>query len=212
MRKFCELFFLADVSSSAIATSFQQVHLGRSEAPSEMQVVHSEQVALERPGALCSALEGVECQHSSGAKHRFCIATKLNAGSRLQHPHRSRGLLPSCKLLRSRLHRIVAWTFSDTPRRGNLGAAADHQQREVRTEVRRASPSIPKSRFRCRTVAMLSLVRLRLSERSGLAAAKILAPETTTRNLRDAMCASGQEQSKTDACGAKLTEMTHAIQ
>src|ERR1700730_1776512 len=61
MRKFCDPFFFADVSSSAITTSFQQVHLGRSEAPSEMQVIHSEQVALERPGALCSTLEGVEC-------------------------------------------------------------------------------------------------------------------------------------------------------
>src|ERR1700681_416765 len=41
---------------------------------------------------------------------------------------------------------------------------------EVPSEVRRASPSISKSRYRCRTVEMLSLVRLRLSERSGLAA------------------------------------------
>src|SRR5712692_774283 len=44
----------------------QQVHLGRSEAPSELQVIHSERVALDRPGALCSTLEGVECQNSSG--------------------------------------------------------------------------------------------------------------------------------------------------
>src|SRR6267378_4407212 len=103
MRKFCDPFFFADVSSSAITTSFQQVHLGRSEAPSELQVTHSEQVALERPGALCSTLEGVECHNSSGAKHRSCIATNLNAGSCLQHPPRSRGFHPSCKLLRRRL-------------------------------------------------------------------------------------------------------------
>src|ERR1700687_6069804 len=132
MRKFCDPFFFPDVSSSAIITSFQQVHLGRSEAPSEMQVIHSEQVALERLGALCSTLEGVECQNSSGAKHRFCIATKLNAGSYLQHPHRSPGLHPSRKLLRRRLHRILAWAFSDTPCGGNLGTAADHQQRDKR--------------------------------------------------------------------------------
>src|SRR5216683_447553 len=33
MRKFCDPFFFADVSSSGITTSFQQVHLERSEAP-----------------------------------------------------------------------------------------------------------------------------------------------------------------------------------
>src|SRR6266853_2207869 len=108
MRKFCDPFFFADVSSSAITTSFHQVHLGRSEAPSELQVIHSERVALERHEALCSTLEGVECQNSSGAKHRFCIATKLNAGLCLQHPHRSPGLHPSRKLLRRRIHRIIS--------------------------------------------------------------------------------------------------------
>ena len=50
-----------------------------------------------------------------------------------------------------------------------------------------------------------------LSERSGLAATQILAPQTTTTNLRDAMCASGQEQSKTAACRAKLTEIIHRV-
>src|ERR1700739_2556413 len=35
-----------------------------------MQVVESKQGALERPGALCSALEGVECRDSAGAQHR----------------------------------------------------------------------------------------------------------------------------------------------
>src|SRR5229473_5396448 len=95
MRKFCDPFFFANVISSAITTSFQQVHLERSEAPSELQVIHSERVALERPGALCSTLEGVECQHSSGAKHRADTTSKLNAGSCLQHPHRSRGLHPA---------------------------------------------------------------------------------------------------------------------
>ena len=41
---------------------------------------------------------------------------------------------------------------------------------EARSEVRRASPSVSTSRYRCRTAAMHSLVRLRLPERSGLAA------------------------------------------
>src|SRR6266849_51962 len=71
MRKFCDPFFFADVSSSGITTSFQQVHLERSEAPSELQVIHSEKVALERPGALCSTLEGVECRSVNPVrKHR----------------------------------------------------------------------------------------------------------------------------------------------
>src|SRR5713226_5248826 len=99
MRKFCDPFFFADVSSSGITTSFQQVHLERSEAPSELQVIHSERVVLERPGALCSTLEGVECQHSSGAKHRSCSDTKLNPGSRLQYLRRTRGLHPGYRLL-----------------------------------------------------------------------------------------------------------------
>src|ERR1700682_3310394 len=98
MRKFCDPFFFENVISSAITTSFQQVHLGRSEAPSEMQVVHSERGALERPGALCSTLEGVECQNSSGAKHRAGSTSKLNAGSRLQYGYRIRGLHPCYKL------------------------------------------------------------------------------------------------------------------
>ena len=64
--------FFANVSSSAITTSFQQVRLRLSEAPSELQVIHSEQVALERFGRPCSStLEGVECQTSSGAKHHL---------------------------------------------------------------------------------------------------------------------------------------------
>src|ERR1700676_1455976 len=108
MRKFCEPFFFADVSSSAIATSFQQVHLGRSEAPSELQLVHSERVARERPGALCSTLEGVECQNSSGAKHRAGSTSKLNAGSRLQYGYRIRGLHPCYKLLWRPFRRTIS--------------------------------------------------------------------------------------------------------
>src|ERR1700687_3685961 len=117
MRKFCDPFFFADVSSSAIITSFQQVHLGRSEAPSEMQVIHSEQVALERLGALCSTLEGVECQNSSGAKHRAGTTSKLNPGSRLQYGYRIRRLHPSYKLLWRPLRRTISVVMvTPTPR------------------------------------------------------------------------------------------------
>src|SRR5580704_16474619 len=38
-----------------------------------MQVIESKQGALERPGALCSALRGVECRDSAGAQHRTGI-------------------------------------------------------------------------------------------------------------------------------------------
>src|SRR5208283_2564685 len=49
-------------------------------------------------------------QHSSGAKHRAYSGTKLNAGSRLHYPHRSRGLYPGSKLLR-RLFRLILRIF-----------------------------------------------------------------------------------------------------
>src|ERR1700692_2382283 len=82
MRKLWDPFFFAKVSSSAITTSFQQVHLRRSEAPAELQVIHSERVARERSEALCSPLEGVGCQNASGAKHRSFSGTKLPGGIR----------------------------------------------------------------------------------------------------------------------------------
>src|SRR5437867_2083444 len=112
MRKLGDPFFLAKVSASAITTSFQQVHLRRSEAPSELQVIHSERVALERLGTLCSTLEGVECQNSSGAKHRFGSTPKLTVGSRLHRTHRKRGLHPGYKLLCRLLRRTIAWAFT----------------------------------------------------------------------------------------------------
>src|ERR1017187_9005331 len=68
-------------------------------------------------------LPGVECPNSSGAKHRSCSGTKLNAGSRLHYPHRSRGLHPRSKLLRRLLRlilRILIWAFTDAQRRGDL--------------------------------------------------------------------------------------------
>ncbi len=92
MRKLWDPFFFEKVSSSAITSSFQHLHLRLSEAPSELQVIHSERVALERLGTLCSTLEGVECQNSSGAKHRFGSTNKSTVGSRLHRPHRRRGL------------------------------------------------------------------------------------------------------------------------
>src|SRR5271157_1814372 len=66
---------------------------------------------------------GVECLNSSGAKHRSCSGTKLNAGSRLHYSHRSRGLHPRSKLLRRLLRlilRIFIWAFTDAQRRGDL--------------------------------------------------------------------------------------------
>src|SRR5439155_14718228 len=69
---------------------------------------------------LNSSLSGVECQLSSGAKHRFATTTKLNAGSRLYRSHRSGGLHPGYKLLRRLLSRTIARTFTDTQSGSNL--------------------------------------------------------------------------------------------
>ena len=74
---------------------FSQVNLGRSAASSKPQVIHSEPVALERPGTLCSTLEGVECQHTSGAKHRFRTTTKSNAGACPQYLRKTRARHPA---------------------------------------------------------------------------------------------------------------------
>src|SRR5580704_15096058 len=55
--------------------------------------------------------------NSSGAKHRSCSCTKLNAGSRLHYPCRSRGLHPGCKLphwLLRRAFRILVRTPTNT--------------------------------------------------------------------------------------------------
>src|ERR1039458_2142785 len=68
-------------------------------------------------------LQGVECHNSSGAKHRSCSGTKLNAGSRLHYPYRSRGLHPGCKLPRWLLRRafgILVRTPTDAQRGSNL--------------------------------------------------------------------------------------------
>src|SRR5450631_4128902 len=86
---------------------FAQVNLGRSAAPSKPQVIHSEPVALERPGTLCSTLEGVECQNSSGAKHRSCTTTKSNAGACPQYLRKTRARHPRCRLLWSPLHHTI---------------------------------------------------------------------------------------------------------
>src|ERR1035441_1417641 len=76
-------------------------------------------VSDEIPKYLGSSLSGVECQNSSGAKHRSCSGTKLNAGSRLHCPHRSRGLHPGGKLLLRLLRlivRILIWASTDAQR------------------------------------------------------------------------------------------------
>src|SRR5258708_29180208 len=65
-------------------------------------------------------LSGVECQNSSGAKHRSCTARKLNARSCLHRSHRSRGLHPGYKLPCRLLGRTIGRAFTDTQRRGNL--------------------------------------------------------------------------------------------
>src|ERR1019366_1516994 len=68
-------------------------------------------------------LQGVECPNSSGAKHRSCSATKLNAGSRLHYPYRSRGLHPGSKLLRRLVRlilRISIRAFTDAQRGSDL--------------------------------------------------------------------------------------------
>jgi hypothetical protein len=96
------------MSFSATATSFQQVHLGRSAAPSELQVIHSERVALERPRALCSTLEGVECQNSSGSKHRADTTSKLNAGSRLDTGTEAVDSTPATSFVGDKLRRSTS--------------------------------------------------------------------------------------------------------
>src|SRR5882762_6176138 len=69
---------------------------------------------------LNSSLSGVECQNSSGAKHRSCTTTKLNGRSCLHCAHRSRGLDPGCKLLCRLLRRTVARAFTHTQSGDNL--------------------------------------------------------------------------------------------
>jgi hypothetical protein len=93
MRKFCDPFFFADVSSSAIAPSFQQVNLGRSEAPSELQFIDSERIALERPGAPRSALQhprrgGVSKFFRCGApcRHHREIECRIMTSIPVQNP------------------------------------------------------------------------------------------------------------------------------
>src|SRR4029077_8538156 len=71
------------------------------------------------PWYTCTTLEGVECQNSSGAKHRFGSTKKLTVGSRLYRTHRRRGLHPCYKLLCRLLGRTIARAFTDTQSRRN---------------------------------------------------------------------------------------------
>src|SRR5208337_340449 len=71
----------------------------------------------------CTTLSGVECPNSSGAKHRSCSGTKLNSGSCLHYPYKSRGLRPGSKLLRRLLRlilRILIWAFTHAQRGSDL--------------------------------------------------------------------------------------------
>src|ERR1700686_4230835 len=77
-------------------------------------------VSAEAAKYLGSSLSGVKCQNSSGAKHRSCSATKLNARSRLHRSHRSRGLHPGNELLCRLLRRTIARAFTDTQSGSNL--------------------------------------------------------------------------------------------
>src|SRR5580700_7216956 len=81
------------------------------------------EIAVSAPWCTCTTLSGVECQNSSGAEHRSCSGTKLNAGSRLHYPYRSRGLYPGCKLpgwLLRGASRILVRTPTDPQRGSNL--------------------------------------------------------------------------------------------
>ena len=62
----------------------------------------------------------LECQNSSGAKHRFCTTTKLNGRSCLHCAYRSRGFHPSSKLLCRLLRRTIARALTHTQSGGNL--------------------------------------------------------------------------------------------
>src|ERR1700691_5195589 len=76
--------------------------------------------AVSAPWYTCTTLEGVECQNSSGAKHRSCTTTKLTVGSRLHRSHRRRGFHSGYKLLCGLLRRTIAWAFTYTQSRSNL--------------------------------------------------------------------------------------------
>src|SRR6516164_3080847 len=52
---------------------------------------HVFEIAGSAPRCTRTTLEGVKCHNSSGAKHRSCIAARLDTQSRLYRPHRRRG-------------------------------------------------------------------------------------------------------------------------
>src|SRR5271156_1343022 len=78
------------------------------------------ETAVSAPWCTCTTLSGMECQNSSGAKHRSCTTTKLNARSCLHCAHRSRGLHPGRKLLCRLLRRTIVRPLTDTQSRRNL--------------------------------------------------------------------------------------------
>src|SRR5581483_1208861 len=81
---------------------------------------HVLEIAESAPRCTHTTLEGVECQNSSGAKHRSCIATKLDARSRLHRPHRRRGFHPTNALLPRLLGRTIGYGFPNTQSRSDL--------------------------------------------------------------------------------------------
>src|SRR6202035_37454 len=111
----------APVASSQLlrTSSFDHVNLSHSQAPwvagggirpdtASFQDRVFSLVSAEIRKYLGSSLSEVECQLSSGAKHRFATTTKLNAASRLCRSRRSRGFHSGYKLLRRLLCRTIA--------------------------------------------------------------------------------------------------------
>ena len=72
-----ELWSLSEMASGV---GFQNCHVpsdftGAPKCTGNRYVLES---AASAPWCTCTTLEGVECQNSSGAKHRSCTTTKLN--------------------------------------------------------------------------------------------------------------------------------------
>src|ERR1019366_7213273 len=93
-------------------------------------------------------------------------AISVQAGSPPKVMASSFRALSCCSRVKPSTRQRIWYLPSDVERTAFGGGTAS----EARSEVRRASPSVSKSRYRCRTAAMHSLVRLRLAGRSGLAA------------------------------------------
>src|SRR5579864_9457832 len=81
---------------------------------------HVLEIAESAPQCTHTTLEGVECQNSSGAKHRSCTATKLETQSRLHRAHRRRGFHTANDLFPRLLGGTIGYSFPNTQSRSNL--------------------------------------------------------------------------------------------